>query len=64
MHDTLISVSGRSASGLSALIAESFHFLMSPWKIPASVSAESCRSSTPERLYETVIGPATVGKKR
>ena len=59
---TVIAVDGSFTPGLSALIAASFHVLISPWKIFASVSAESCSFFTPDRLYDTVIGPATVGK--
>ena len=59
---TVIAVDGSFAPGLSALIAASFQVLMSPWKIFASVSAESCSFFAPDTLYETVIGPATVGK--
>src|SRR4051812_5749753 len=58
---TVMSVDGRSASGLSVLTAASSHLVMSPWKIPASVVGLSLRSSTPERLYDTVMGAATVG---
>src|SRR5262245_57595473 len=43
-------VLGRVASGLSALMAASSHFLMSPWKMPASVSGESWSLSTSGRL--------------
>src|ERR1700730_7550340 len=39
---TVIAVDGSFALGLSALIAASSHVLMSPWKIFARVSAESC----------------------
>src|SRR5215217_5081267 len=50
------------ASGLSALIAGSSHVLIWRWKILASTSADRLSSSTPERLYDTVIGAVTVGK--
>ncbi len=46
----VMSVSGRFAPGLSAAIAGSFHFVISPLKIFAVTSGESCRLSTPERL--------------
>ncbi len=59
---TVIAVLGQVAPGLSALIAASSQVLIVPWKIPAIVSAESCSLSTPERLYEIVIGAPTVGK--
>src|SRR3954451_17723832 len=57
----VMSVSGNEAPGLSVMIAASFHFLMLPWKMFAIVSALSCSLSTPLRLYDTVIGAATVG---
>src|SRR2546421_12180294 len=59
---TVIAVDGNFTPGLSALIAASSQVLMSPWKIFARVSAESCSFFTPDRLYDTVIGAATVGK--
>ena len=46
----VMSVSGRSAPGLSAAMAGSFHFVISPLKIFAVVSGASCRLSTPGRL--------------
>ena len=58
----MIVVLGSFAFGLSVVIAASSHFVIWPWKILAMVSAESCRFVTPERLYDTVIGSATVGK--
>ena len=60
--EVLYVTQGPLADELSAAIAESFHFVISPSKIFASVSGESCRFFTDERLYETVIGAATVGK--
>src|SRR5260221_8387739 len=59
---TAMAVAGSLAPGLSAAIALSFQVLIWAWKILAMVSGESCRLSTPVRLYETVIGAATVGK--
>src|SRR5436305_15219090 len=59
---TTIDVEGRVADGLSARMAASFHDLMSPWKIFATVSALSWSLSTPLRLYDTVMGAAAVGK--
>ena len=38
--------------------------VIAAWKMPARVSGLSCRSVTPSRLYDTVIGAATVGKYR
>src|SRR5690349_19676056 len=61
---TAMVVDGRSASGLSALISASSQVVMSAWKMPASTSGLSWISSTPGRLYDTVIGAATVGKYR
>lgn len=49
------------AVGFSALMAGSSQVLMSRWKILAVVSASRVSSFTPLRLYETVIGAATVG---
>src|SRR4051812_15805760 len=46
---TAIGVDGRSASGLSALMASSSHFVMVAWKMPAIVPGLSFRS-TPGRL--------------
>jgi hypothetical protein len=58
----VIGVAGRSASGLSALIFASSQEVISAWKMPAMTSALRLSSSTPSRLYDTVIGAATVGK--
>src|SRR5262249_57327421 len=55
-------VLGSVTPGLSALIAGSFHFLILPWKRSAMTGADSFRLLTPDRLYETVIGPITTGK--
>src|SRR6478609_5816640 len=59
---TVTAVLGRVAPGLSAAIFGSFQVVMVPAKMAPSVSAESCSSSTPFTLYDTVIGAATVGK--
>src|SRR6266699_3785113 len=59
---TVIAVLGNVTPGFSAAIAGSFHFVMSRWKIFAISSGVSL--SVPfklGRLYETVIGAATVG---
>src|SRR3954466_15010545 len=61
---TTIFVDGIVASGLSALISASSQVAMSPCMMPASVPALSCSASTPSRLYDTVIGPAAIGKYR
>ena len=58
----VIGVLGRLTPGLSALIAESFQVVILPWKMPAMTGADSFRLLTPDRLYETVIGPITTGK--
>src|SRR4051812_40828535 len=58
---TWMALLGKVAPLLSALIAGSFHVLIFPAKIPASVSPESFRSVTPERLYSTAMPPATHG---
>src|SRR3954466_13350682 len=59
---TVMFFDGSLASGFSALMAGSSHVLICSWKILAIVSASSFSLSTPDRLYETVIGAATVGK--
>src|SRR5579871_5124485 len=59
---TTMLVLGRLADGLSALMAGSSQVLICRLKILASVSGDSARLVTPERLYETVIGATTVGK--
>src|SRR5581483_3403031 len=58
----VIAVLGRLTPGLSAAIAGSFHFVMSPWKIFAMTVGSSFRLLTPDRLYDRVIGPITTGK--
>ena len=47
---TVILVDGRSASGLSALMASSSQLVISAWKILAMVSGLRLSSSTPSRL--------------
>jgi hypothetical protein len=47
---TRMSLSGSVAPGLFAAIFGSFHFLMSPRKMPATLSASRFRSVTPGRL--------------
>ena len=59
---TVIAVDGSVTPGLSAAIALSFHFVILRAKILASVLSERRRFFTPLRLYDTVIGAATVGK--
>ena len=61
---TVIAVLGSFTPGLSAAIAASFHFVIFRAKILARVLSERRRSFTPLRLYDTVIGAATVGKYR
>src|ERR1700722_13455654 len=46
----VMAVLGRVTPGLSALIAESFHFVILPWKMPAIVGADSFRLETLGRL--------------
>src|SRR4249919_2318518 len=55
-------VLGRLTPGLIDLIAGSFHFVILAWKMFAMTGASSFRALTPGRLYETVIGPTTLGK--
>ena len=62
VHDDDVGRRAASTPGLSAAIAGSFHFLILPRKILASVVPLSWSLSTPLRLYDTVIGAATVGK--
>src|SRR5215510_5582397 len=58
----VIGVLGRLTPEFSDLIAGSFQVLIWPWKIFAMTGPSSFRSETPDRLYETVIGPITTGK--
>ena len=46
----LIVVSGSSTPELSAAIASSFHFVISPAKMPATVAGDRFSSSTSGRL--------------
>ncbi len=48
--------SGKVAPGLSAAIAGSFQFAMSPWKILARTSGVRLSSVTPSRLKMTAMG--------
>ena len=59
---TVIVVDGSVTPGLSAVIAASSHFLTFNEKILARVVPLSWRVFTSGRLYDTVIGAATVGK--
>src|SRR5690606_21687485 len=54
--------SGRSASGLSFLIASSFQLVSSSSKLWAMVAAARVRVSTPGTLKPTAIGPPTIGR--
>src|SRR6516162_6616736 len=58
----VIGVLGRVTPELSALIAGSFQVLILAWKMFAIVVASSFRLLTPDRLYDSVIGPITTGK--
>src|SRR5215472_6509399 len=58
----VIGVLGRLTPELSAAIAELFQEVILPLKISARVVASSFRLETPDRLYETVIGPSKTGK--
>src|ERR1017187_1753793 len=59
-----IGVLGSVTPGLSALIAESFHVLIVPWKMPAITGADSWSGLLrPDRLYDSVIGPTMTGKE-
>src|SRR5690242_2768206 len=46
----VIAVLGRLTPGLSALIAESFHFVIFAWKMSAMTAGSSFRLLTPDRL--------------
>src|SRR5579871_6054230 len=59
-----MAVLGRVTPGLRAAIFGSFQVLMVVAKIPPRTSASSFRLFTPLRLYDTVMGAATVGKYR
>src|SRR3954467_13478178 len=54
-------VDGRLAPELSFLMAGSVQALILPANMPASVSGESFRLLTPDRLYSTAIPPADHG---
>jgi len=58
----VIGLLGRLTPELSAAIAGSFHLVILPWKMFARTVASSFRLLTPDRLYETVIGPRKTGK--
>ena len=59
----VIAVLGSVTPGLIAAIAELFHVVILPSKMFAMTGAVSCSGLlTPDRLYETVIGPITTGK--
>src|SRR6516165_1766081 len=59
---SLIGWLGRLAPELIALIAGSFQVVILPSKMSAMTVGSSFRSLTPDRLYESVIGPITTGK--
>ncbi len=48
--------SGSVASGLSATMAGSFHFVMVPLKMPAVVAASRCSSFTPSTWKISAMG--------
>ncbi len=59
---TVIAVLGRVTPGLSAAIAESFHFVILPEKMFAITGPDSCSGLLrPDRLYETVMGAIRMG---
>src|SRR4051812_36354169 len=59
---TVIAVLGSLAAGFRSLISCASQVLTCRSKILAMVSASSTSLSTPETLYESVMGAATVGK--
>ncbi len=59
----VIAVLGSLTPELSDAIAGSFHFVILPWKMFAMTVGVSCSGLvTPDRLYDTVIGPTITGK--
>src|SRR4051812_41882249 len=60
--NTLTGVDGRVAEALIALIAGSSQVLIVPLNSFAATSGVSTSLSTPLRLYEIAIGPATIGR--
>src|SRR6266496_1270718 len=58
----VIAVLGRLTPELIALIAASFQVLILPEKMPAMTVGSSFRLLTPDRLYDSVMGPITSGK--
>src|ERR1700742_126467 len=59
---TLMSSSGRLLLPFNAVIAGSFHLVMAPLKILASVGASHVRSSVDLTLNVIAIGPKTAGR--
>src|SRR6516162_2156871 len=59
---SLIGVLGRLTPELIALIAGSFQVVILPEKMLAITGPSSFRLLTPDRLYESVMGPITTGK--
>src|SRR5258708_40269861 len=57
-----IGVLGSVTAGVSAVIAESFHFVVLAWKMSAMTGAVNFRPGTPDRLDGIGIGPVTAGK--
>src|SRR6185436_4161454 len=60
----VIAVSGSDTPEFCPAMAGSFHFVILPWKMFASVGPSSWSLSTPDRLYATAIGLMTTGKYR
>ena len=58
---TVMAASGNFAFGLSFASVGSFHLVIFPRKIPASVSGESRSSEMLLTLYTTTTAPITVG---
>ena len=59
----VIAVLGSLTPELIDAIAGSFHFVILPWKMFAMTVGVSCSGLvTPDRLYDTVIGPTMTGK--
>ena len=58
----VIAVLGRLDAGVVRRDRRVVPVVILPWKMPAMTGADSFRLLTPDRLYDTVIGPITTGK--
>ena len=60
----MICSSGRATPGLAAAIDESFHIVISPAKMPATVVPSMFRLEMPSRLKITAIGEIQIGNSQ